>query len=169
MTNALNVSVVLSNLHHPLLSCFTRLHWLQHPQVLLAKHGGRMRWTGQRTPEGERVWLGSKTHRGSCSDCSLLRRPHPERKLLQQHANVLHPCVRRNRVSALTRLLCGHDVLGNGDSVLRAAGPVHHPPPALHGEVDVSVSHHRPLVDAQDWTQKGLCSKLLFRSSTNIQ
>lgn len=65
-------------------------------------------------------------------------------------------------MSALTCLLCGHDVLGNGDSVLRAAGPVHHAPPALHGEVDVSMSRHRPLVDTQDWTERGVRLKLLF-------
>lgn len=65
-------------------------------------------------------------------------------------------------MSALTCLLCGHDVLGKGDPVLRAAGPVHHAPPALHGEVDVSMSCHRPLVDAQDWRENGLRLELLL-------
>ena len=48
-----------------------------------------------------------------------------------------------------TWLSAGQDVLGDGDSVLGAAGPVHHAPPALHGEADVRVARHRPLVDAQ--------------------
>lgn len=37
----------------------------------------------------------------------------------------------------LTWLASGQDVLGDGDSVLGAARPVHHASPALHGEADV--------------------------------
>ena len=51
-------------------------------------------------------------------------------------------------VAALTWFTGGQDVLGDDDSVLRAAGPVHHAPPALHGEVDVCLTHHWTLVDA---------------------
>lgn len=54
------------------------------------------------------------------------------------------------RATALTWLASWQDVLGDGDSVLGAAGPVHHAPPALHGEADVCVPHHRTLVDAQN-------------------
>lgn len=63
-------------------------------------------------------------------------------------------------VSVLTRLVCRHNVLGDGDSVLWAASPVHHSPPAFHREVDVSMSCHWPLVNAQNWTQKGEHLKL---------
>ena len=53
-------------------------------------------------------------------------------------------------VRLLTRLLsCGQDVLGDGDPVVRAAGPLHHAPPTLHGERDVCIAHHWTLVDAQ--------------------
>lgn len=66
-------------------------------------------------------------------------------------------------VSVLTCFVCRHNVLGDGDSVLWAASPVHHAPPAFHREIDVSVSCHRPLVNAQDWTQKGDRSNLFFK------
>lgn len=72
-------------------------------------------------------------------------------------------------MSGLTCLLCGHDVLGDGDSVLRAAGPVHHAPPALHGEVDVSMSCHGPLVDAQDWREKAGLQQELRQGSVTQQ
>lgn len=51
-------------------------------------------------------------------------------------------------VAALTWLASGQDVLGDGDSVLGAAGPVHHAPPALHREADVCMTHHWALVNA---------------------
>lgn len=53
-------------------------------------------------------------------------------------------------VTALTWLASGQNVLGDGDSVLRAAGPVHHAPPALHREADVCMTDHWTLVDAQN-------------------
>ena len=50
----------------------------------------------------------------------------------------------------LTWLASRQNVLGDGDSVLRAAGPVHHAPPALHREADVCVTRHWTLMDAQN-------------------
>lgn len=67
-------------------------------------------------------------------------------------------------VSVLTCLVCRHNVLGDGDSVLWAASPVHHSPPAFHREVDISMSCHWSLVNAQNWTQKGDHSKLSLNS-----
>lgn len=55
----------------------------------------------------------------------------------------------------LTWLAGGQDVLGDGDSVLGAAGPVHHASPALHGEADVW-RRRRTFVDAQDCSEGGL-------------